>query len=90
MCHYFWLMEMIAVMLKNIHSQIHSYQTYSVWNVVHNFLLQFPKAKLVALEVMLTLSKYVTSDVILDRLVPFMVGIYLPVPGLDSSDTCVF
>ena len=34
---------------------------------------QYCKSKLTALEVMLSLSKYVTADIILDRLVPFMV-----------------
>ena len=37
-------------------------------------LFQYCKSKLTSLELMLTVSKYVTSDIVLDRLIPFMVS----------------
>lgn len=46
--------------------------TYNIYTKTSVF--QYCKSKLLALEVMLTLSRFVTADVILDRLVPFMVG----------------
>lgn len=45
------------------------------FNAVKVFcFFQHCSSKLIALEVMLKLSKYVTADIILDRLVPCMVS----------------
>lgn len=46
---------------------------------------QYCTSKLLALEMMLTLSKYVTADIILDRLIPYMVWVsHSPYPPLIS------